>query len=77
MWTWGYGIDGQLGHNDTEEYHKPKEVVSIRGAGITHAFCGTDFTCLLNSKTGELYTFGNGETGQLGHGQKVCSYIGN
>lgn len=33
-----------------------------------HAVCGSDFTCLL-SEDGRLFTFGNSEAGQLGHGQ--------
>jgi alpha-tubulin suppressor-like RCC1 family protein len=32
--------------------------------------CGTDFTALLDEKEGRLFTFGNGEAGQLGHGEK-------
>jgi alpha-tubulin suppressor-like RCC1 family protein len=32
--------------------------------------CGTDFTGLLNETEGRLFTFGNGEAGQLGHGER-------
>ncbi len=32
--------------------------------------CGTDFTSLLNEAEGRLFTFGNGEAGQLGHGER-------
>lgn len=70
VWTWGYGIDGQLGHNGTEDELKPKELTVIRGEGISRVTCGTDFTGLLNETEGRLFTFGNGEAGQLGHGER-------
>lgn len=34
VWTWGYNIDGQLGHNSTEDESKPKEISSLRGKAV-------------------------------------------
>jgi alpha-tubulin suppressor-like RCC1 family protein len=69
VWTWGFAAEGQLGHGQTEDIHQPKELESMRGAKIKQIACGTDCTALV-SGAGELFTFGNSEMGQLGHGQK-------
>ncbi|CAL8069477.1 unnamed protein product [Orchesella dallaii] len=68
IWSWGDGDYGKLGHGGvaTEKYPKQiqgaligKVVVCI-SAGFRHSACVTD--------TGELYTWGEGESGRLGHG---------
>jgi alpha-tubulin suppressor-like RCC1 family protein len=65
-WSCGYGADGQLGHGeDLEDQLKPK---------ILSAFCGTEVAMvsvgdrhtLLVTAAGLLYSFGTGESGQLG-----------
>jgi len=70
VWTWGFGIEGQLGHNDTTDEHLPKEITSMREEGITRITCGPDSTVLINEKDGVVFTCGNGEAGQLGHGKR-------
>ncbi|ODM97024.1 putative E3 ubiquitin-protein ligase HERC1 [Orchesella cincta] len=68
IYSWGDGDYGKLGHGGvaTEKYPKQiqgaligKVVVCI-SAGFRHSACVTD--------TGELYTWGEGEAGRLGHG---------
>ena len=66
VWTWGWGVHGQLGTRDIEDVFEPtrvfrrKETVVQIGAGYAH-------TLLLTSK-GEVWVFGCALFGQLGNG---------
>lgn len=74
VYTWGWGIHGQLGHGDAESLLVPtpvtslstvKEIRSIQiAAGYAHS--------LVLNQQGDVYAFGCGYFGQLGlgHGQK-------
>ena len=71
LYTWGWGSDGQLGLEDREEEDRPLMVaslgpeaghVTVIAAGHKHSACIT--------VRGHLYTWGRGNSGQLGHGDK-------
>ncbi|KAJ1465282.1 regulator of chromosome condensation 1/beta-lactamase-inhibitor protein II, partial [Baffinella frigidus] len=65
VFAFGKGEDGQLGVNDSEDYHLPVCVVDtpkmvVISAGGAHSLC-------LDS-TGTAYSFGAGGSGRLGQG---------
>ncbi len=72
VYSWGCGISGRLGQGNEEHYNLPKLMNTLPegvhfiklAAGDTHsAGIATDF---------ELYTWGDGAYGKLGHG--ACSH---
>ena len=75
LWTWGTGVNGQLGHPDATSLPKPKPVAtfsepcSVEGKPGEMALrassvdCGAQHTAVIDS-TGCLWTFGRG---WLGH----------
>ena len=68
---WGWGSQGQLGHGDHEARVSPAMVPSIsrNPHGIADIACGSRFSVAL-TREGSIYTFGKGEDGQLGHGDR-------
>ncbi|KAL4238144.1 hypothetical protein ACF0H5_002856 [Mactra antiquata] len=67
VYSWGWGVHGQLGHGDTEEMLIPKLVSSLTNMSIVKVATGYCHTLALNSQ-GEVYSFGCGFFGQLGLG---------
>ena len=76
VFSWGYGGDGQLGHNDRENQRAPRQVDAGRFAPPGHGdapervvfvAAGRDHTVAVTAG-GRLYTWGEGIYGQLGHG---------
>eukprot|EP01135_Chromosphaera_perkinsii_P001565 Nk52_evm35s207 gene=Nk52_evmTU35s207 len=76
LYTWGRGLEGQLGHGDTNDCASPKEIVSLNGvllgavngqkfrsvsAGGFHTLALSDFS--------KVYSWGSGTSGQLGHSE--------
>lgn len=70
VYTWGEGKFGRLGHGDEEDRLVPVAVSSLVDKEITEVSCG-GFHSAAISKLGELFTWGGGEHGQLGHGDKL------
>ena len=68
--TWGYGIDGQLGHNEKQSQNTPRKVtLDQKGARVV---CGGGHTGIV-TVNGSLYLMGRGRDGQLGRGDGVES----
>ncbi|KAL1551014.1 PH, RCC1 and FYVE domains-containing protein 1-like [Salvia divinorum] len=83
LFTFGDGTFGALGHGDRSGTSIPREVEALKGLHAQHVACGVWHTAavvklvsvsstsrqgLYNSSDGKLYTWGDGEYGQLGHG---------
>lgn len=74
LFTWGWGVQGQLGHGQNKTIMTPRQidmpvddpVVAISAGGL-HSACITS--------TGECYTWGSSQYGQLGHGLEVVEKI--
>ncbi|XP_037935505.1 probable E3 ubiquitin-protein ligase HERC2 [Teleopsis dalmanni] len=70
VFSWGEGEDGKLGHGNRLTLDKPKMIESLRPKKIRDIACGSSHSAAITS-AGELYTWGLGEYGRLGHGDSV------
>ncbi|XP_068638407.1 PH, RCC1 and FYVE domains-containing protein 1-like [Aristolochia californica] len=79
LFTFGDGTFGALGHGDRKSASLPREVESLRGLRTVRAACGVWHTAAVvegkvsssGSNTfplGKIFTWGDGDKGQLGHG---------
>ncbi|GAB4861141.1 PH, RCC1 and FYVE domains-containing protein 1 [Ancistrocladus abbreviatus] len=72
LYTWGDGIHnaGLLGHGTDVSHWIPKRIVGpLEGLQVASVTCGPWHTALITS-TGQLFTFGDGTFGVLGHGDR-------
>ncbi|CAA7396864.1 unnamed protein product [Spirodela intermedia] len=72
LYTWGDGRHnaGLLGHGSDISHWIPKRVSGqLDGLHVAYVTCGTWHTALITS-TGQLFTFGDGTFGVLGHGNR-------
>ncbi|XP_020288916.1 E3 ubiquitin-protein ligase HERC2 isoform X1 [Pseudomyrmex gracilis] len=67
VYSWGNGDGGRLGHGDTVSYDEPKLIEAFLEKNIVFVACGSTYSAAL-SGNGELYTWGRGNYGRLGHG---------
>lgn len=84
LFTFGDGSFGVLGHGDRSSNFIPREVEALRGLRTTRVACSVWHTaavvevlressvCESSSRTssGQLFTWGDGDKGKLGHGDK-------
>ncbi|KAF3783410.1 putative E3 ubiquitin-protein ligase [Nymphaea thermarum] len=73
LFTWGDATHtaGLLGHTSEVSHWIPKRVCGpLEGIQVAGLSCGTWHTALITS-TGQLYTFGDGTFGVLGHGDRT------
>ncbi|CAN0921540.1 PH, RCC1 and FYVE domains-containing protein 1 [Linum grandiflorum] len=72
LYTWGDGTHnaGILGHGTDVSHWIPKRISGpLEGLQISSVTCGPWHTALITS-TGQLFTFGDGTFGVLGHGDR-------
>ncbi|KAF5807639.1 putative regulator of chromosome condensation 1/beta-lactamase-inhibitor protein II [Helianthus annuus] len=72
LYTWGDGTHnaGLLGHGKNVSHWVPKRITkSLEGLKVASVSCGPWHTALITS-TGQLFTFGDGTFGVLGHGDR-------
>ncbi|XP_020088433.1 uncharacterized protein LOC109710332 isoform X2 [Ananas comosus] len=72
LYTWGDGRHnaGLLGHGTKISHWIPKRVAGpLEGVQVSSVSCGTWHTALITT-AGQLYTFGDGTFGVLGHGNR-------
>lgn len=69
VFSWGSGKAGQLGLGDNRDRNAPVIVRSLLGKGTRFISCGQNHTAVVTSRN-ELYTFGWGQHGRLGHGDE-------
>ncbi|XVF85951.1 hypothetical protein PTKIN_Ptkin17bG0158800 [Pterospermum kingtungense] len=76
LFTWGDGThnSGLLGHGSEVSHWIPKKVNSMEGIHVSRVSCGPWHTALVTSG-GQLFTFGDGSFGALGHGDHSSTTI--
>ncbi|XP_050454237.1 uncharacterized protein LOC126852967 isoform X1 [Cataglyphis hispanica] len=67
VFTWGWGVHGQLGHGNTDERITPSLVTALLGVIVRCISAGYAHTLAL-SVDGVVYAFGSNVLGQLGIG---------
>ncbi|CAN8243829.1 unnamed protein product [Cochlearia groenlandica] len=65
--TWGWGRHGCLGHGSEELELSPKVVEGLKDVKAVHVTTG-DYTTFVVSDDGHVYSFGCGESANLGQG---------
>eukprot|EP00164_Ancoracysta_twista_P021993 GFYU01040257.1.p1 GENE.GFYU01040257.1~~GFYU01040257.1.p1 ORF type:complete len:221 (-),score=24.16 GFYU01040257.1:728-1321(-) len=73
-YSWGANSKGQLGINSNSDRLAPQAVEALNGIAIAKVACGVDFTVFV-AQDGRLFSCGNGEKGQLGHGNTESSAL--
>ncbi|PKA54527.1 Ultraviolet-B receptor UVR8 [Apostasia shenzhenica] len=66
--SWGRGEDGQLGHGNAEDCLVPTLLNTLGGLQILSITCGADHTIAYSESELQLYSWGWGDFGRLGHG---------
>ncbi|TVU34902.1 hypothetical protein EJB05_16758 [Eragrostis curvula] len=68
-WSWGAGTDGQLGNGGFQDYHLPQVLLlPPRCRGRVSFVAGGGAHAIALTSDGEVFTWGRGTHGQLGHG---------
>ncbi|XP_032886385.1 probable E3 ubiquitin-protein ligase HERC4 [Amblyraja radiata] len=75
VYTFGAGTYGQLGHNSDRDELKPRLLEGLDGIKVSQIACGSSHTMVFSSASGQLYSFGRGENGQLGTGQTIDHFV--
>lgn len=86
LFTFGDGTFGVLGHGDRKSISQPREVESLKGLRTVRAACGVWHTAAVvevmvgnssssNCSSGKLFTWGDGDKGRLGHGDKEAKLV--
>ncbi|XP_060782471.1 probable E3 ubiquitin-protein ligase HERC4 [Neoarius graeffei] len=71
VFTFGSGRYGQLGHNSLKDELHPRVVTGLWGLNVSQITCGRNHTLALVESSKTIYSFGCGEQGQLGNGQRT------
>ncbi|XP_064637694.1 E3 ubiquitin-protein ligase HERC2-like isoform X2 [Lineus longissimus] len=67
VYSWGSGVGGRLGHGDSCFKEIPTLINTLSNKQVVHIACGSMYSAALTS-SGDLYTWGRGNFGKLGHG---------
>ncbi|KAL5222174.1 hypothetical protein ABZP36_026887 [Zizania latifolia] len=86
LFTFGDGSFGVLGHGNRASLSVPREVESLKGLRTVRAACGVWHTAAVvevmvgnssssNCSSGKIFTWGDGDKGRLGHGDKESRLV--
>ncbi|KAK3100706.1 hypothetical protein FSP39_024049, partial [Pinctada imbricata] len=67
VYSWGNADGGRLGHGDCINREEPTVIIALSGRQIVKIACGSTYSAAVTAN-GELYTWGRGNYGRLGHG---------
>lgn len=75
VWAWGGSPFGQLGHGGIIDILHPTPLLERHNIppNVKHIACGYTYSLAVTSN-GEVYSWGQGESGELGHAPKVLAY---
>ena len=74
VWSWGEGGSGKLGHGDWQLQLLPKQVEAFAGQRVVAVSAGGEHSLAL-AADGAVLTWGEGETGCLGHGEDQSNQL--
>lgn len=74
VYSWGWGVHGQLGIGSIEDALHPKPVTHLNGK-VVNQICGGHGHSLFLTTSGEVFTCGSSVFGQLGNGGNIKSSI--
>ncbi|KAL4710486.1 hypothetical protein ACJJTC_008888 [Scirpophaga incertulas] len=74
LYTWGWGVHGQLGLGSIDDECSPKMVTKLQGRKVLSVGCGGCHTVML-MKNGEVWACGAAVFGQLGSGNREKSSV--
>ncbi|XP_050557466.1 uncharacterized protein LOC118261981 [Spodoptera frugiperda] len=74
LYTWGWGVHGQLCHGSIDDEWTPKLVTKFQGRKVLSVGCGACHTVVL-MKNGEVWASGAGVFGQLATGARHKSSV--
>lgn len=74
VYTWGSGTNGKLGHGDEENCTVPTLVREVESKQVRVAKAGCEHSVLLTADN-EVWTFGQGDSGRLGHGDNLTRKV--
>ncbi len=69
VYVWGNNNFGQLGTGSLNSVNNPSQIDALYDNNVIDICCGDNFSGAV-TRTGEVYTWGFGNEGQLGHGDK-------
>ncbi|KAG7228716.1 hypothetical protein INR49_008494 [Caranx melampygus] len=67
VYSWGEAEDGKLGHGNRSPCDRPRVIESLRGVEVVDIAAGGAHSACITA-SGELFTWGKGRYGRLGHG---------
>ena len=67
VWSWGLGDGGRLGHGGQDSAASPRLIQALAGRTVIKVATGSTYSAALTAE-GELFTWGKGNYGRLGHG---------
>lgn len=66
VYSWGEAEDGKLGHGNRSPCDRPRVIESLRGTEVVDVAAGGAHSACVTA-AGDLYTWGKGRYGRLGH----------
>ena len=67
VYSFGDGKSGRLGHGDEEGLMVPRPVAALQGERVSAIAAGGEHSLVVTTH-GQVFSFGSGSFGQLGHG---------
>jgi alpha-tubulin suppressor-like RCC1 family protein len=67
--SWGNGVHGQLGHGTQDTQLAPHAIETLENVRLCAVAAGNGYSLVLGVN-GEVYSFGKGNSGRLGHGDE-------
>ncbi|KAL6563738.1 hypothetical protein OROGR_002697 [Orobanche gracilis] len=74
IFSWGEELGGRLGHGVDSDVLHPKLIDALGNTNIELVTCGEYHSCAV-TLSGDLYTWGDGHFGILGHGNEVRHWV--